>query len=243
MTATTPKVSLLVTAYNAGPLLGEALQSALDQRGAPPFEVVVFDDGSTDDTWKIAHEFADANLGVFRLARTERNVGRAKALIKAREHARGEYIGWLDADDILEPDALRLTVDRLDSKPELGFVATRCWMMSADGKETWGWKPGDCELTWRQLSQRHVAHHFRLCRASVYDEAGGPNPDFVAAVDYDLTLRMGLIAPFERVPKRLYRWRQRPGSISRKFAAEQKAFMDKARAEAVLAKMRQEGRI
>lgn len=228
-----PKASLLVTARGAAAFLREAVESALAQEGAPAFEIVLVDDGSTDKTWEIMEEFrasASPRGPEVKTRRLSPGLGRAGALIEARRLAEGEFLGWLDADDVLEPAALRRCCEKLDEDPALGFVATRCWNMSADGRKLWPWKPGDCELTMRQLEKAHVAHHFRLARASVYDEAGGPDPEFVAGVDYDLCLRMAELAPMARIPSRLYRWRRRPGSMSSALRREQAAFMELARA-------------
>lgn len=225
-----PVVSILTTAYNAEPWLDEAIRSAFAQEGAPPFELVLVDDGSTDATWAIMEKWRrePPPPGVPIEVKTRRlpgNAGRARALRAARGIAEGEFLAWLDADDMLAPKALRICAERLAADPGLGFVSSRCWAMSADGKRSIPWKRGDCELTLRQLEKGNAAHHFRMCRASVYDKAGGPDPEFVAAVDYDLCLRMAGLAGFARVPLRLYHWRQRPGSMSKRHPKEQEAFM------------------
>lgn len=98
-----PLVSILIPAYNAGPFIAETLRSALAQTW-PRTEIIVVDDGSKDDTLAIAQKFAAANVTVV----TQKNAGAATARNRAFELAKGDYIQWLDADDLLAPDKIEL---------------------------------------------------------------------------------------------------------------------------------------
>jgi len=102
-TATGPLVSILIPAYNAEACLGDALRSALAQTWEPK-EIIVVDDGSTDRTLAIAKCFESENVRVV----TQTNQGAAEARNKAFSLSRGEYIQWLDADDLLAPDKIAL---------------------------------------------------------------------------------------------------------------------------------------
>lgn len=230
---TLPKISILMTAYNAERWVREALESVFASEGkkgaAPPsFEVVFVDDGSTDKTSLIAQEFVERFPEKMRHFQGL-HLGRAQALIFARKQALGEYLGLVDADDILEKDALWRTAEILDAHPEAGFVATRCWRMSADGKELRPWRAGDCELTFEAMLQGHVAHHFRLMRSSAWDAVGGVEAEYVASIDYSLALKIAKRFPVLRLPRRLYRWRKHPQSMSSRLKSEQAAFAALAR--------------
>jgi glycosyltransferase involved in cell wall biosynthesis len=95
-----PSISVLVPTLNAGRFVGDALRSALDQP-IPPLEVLVQDGGSRDATVAIAGAIADPRVSVV----SEPDRGQSDALNRAIRRAQGEWIAWLNADDLLAPDA------------------------------------------------------------------------------------------------------------------------------------------
>src|SRR5262245_15362018 len=92
----TPLVSVLIPAYNAESWIADTIQSALAQTW-PCKEVVVVDDGSTDGTLAVARRFASKNV----LVVTQENQGAAAARNRAFSLCQGDYVQWLDADDLL----------------------------------------------------------------------------------------------------------------------------------------------
>jgi glycosyltransferase involved in cell wall biosynthesis len=94
-------VSVLIPAFNAERWLGAAIQSALDQTW-PRKEVIVVDDGSRDGTLQVARSFVSSGVRVV----TQRNAGASAARNRALSLAQGDYIQWLDADDLLAPDKI-----------------------------------------------------------------------------------------------------------------------------------------
>jgi len=103
-----PKASVLIPAYNAAPTLGRAIQSALDQTERD-LEIIVIDDGSVDDTAKIADTYAARDARV-KVVRMPKNGGKSRALNHAHEIARGRWLAVLDADDWYHPDRLARVV-------------------------------------------------------------------------------------------------------------------------------------
>jgi glycosyltransferase involved in cell wall biosynthesis len=97
-----PLVSILIPAYNSGEWIGETLESALAQTWHRK-EIIVVDDGSTDDTLSIAKGFSSTNVNVV----TQPNQGAAAARNTAFSLSQGDFIQWLDADDVLEPDKVQ----------------------------------------------------------------------------------------------------------------------------------------
>ena len=95
-----PLVSILIPAYNAGPLLADTVRSALAQSW-PRKEIILVDDGSKDDTLAVAKQFESAEVKVV----TQANQGAAATRNRAFYLAQGDYIQWLDADDLLSPPA------------------------------------------------------------------------------------------------------------------------------------------
>ncbi len=114
-TARQPLVSVIIPTYNYGQYIADALESILAQTFRD-LEVVVVDDGSTDNTREVVGRFTDARV---RLISGE-NGGTASARNRGRAEARGELIAWLDADDLWRPTFLERMVTLLESEPEVG---------------------------------------------------------------------------------------------------------------------------
>jgi len=204
-----PQVSVIMPAYNAAAYIEESIQSVFRQTFRD-FEVVVIDDGSTDAT----AEVAAAAGGVVRLLR-QANGGAASARNRGIEASRGEFIAFLDADDLWHPRMLRAQLEAFARHPEAGLVFTNCW--NTDGKRI-------LPLTrtaQRQAAQGSVfrpllADNFvmtttvmlrRVCleRVGLFDES------LPVSEDYDLWLRIARHYPFAFVPEALGRYRLHAG--------------------------------
>src|SRR5947208_1543765 len=91
-----PLVSILIPAYNAERWISDTIKSALDQTW-PRKEIIIVDDGSRDQTFRIAQQFGSKNVSVV----TQENHGASATRNKAFNLCQGDYIQWLDADDLL----------------------------------------------------------------------------------------------------------------------------------------------
>src|SRR5262245_12357649 len=96
-----PLVSILIPAYNAQEWIADTLESAVGQTW-PNKEIIVVDDGSRDQTLAVAQRCADRGVTIV----AQPNQGAAAARNTAMAHSRGDYIQWLDADDLLSPDKI-----------------------------------------------------------------------------------------------------------------------------------------
>ena len=103
-----PLVSIIITCFNYGRYVKESINSALEQKGAP-FEIIVIDDGSTDNSWDIIDSFDDR----VQAYRTE-NQGFIKACMYGFSLSKGQFILFLDADDVLYPYALLSVAEFLE---------------------------------------------------------------------------------------------------------------------------------
>jgi glycosyltransferase involved in cell wall biosynthesis len=108
-----PLVSVVIPAYNSQRYIAAAIVSATNQTW-PNKEVIVVDDGSTDDTLKIARGFESVGVKVV----SQTNSGAAAARNHAIHLSQGDYIQYLDADDQLAPDKIEKQLQRLDRNPE-----------------------------------------------------------------------------------------------------------------------------
>lgn len=111
-------VSVIIPAYNQGHYLVQAIESVLSQRYRD-LEVIVVDDGSTDDTAEVANSFSDPRISYF----YQENRGLSAARNTGIRLASGRFITYLDSDDLFLPKKVELLVDKLEQEPDLGFVA------------------------------------------------------------------------------------------------------------------------
>ena len=107
-----PLVSILIPCHNAAPWLAETLESALAQTWQN-LEIIVVDDGSTDESLSVAQQFNQRNLQII----PQHNQGAAAARNRALEAAQGEVIQYLDADDMLAPDKIEQQMAMLQAHP------------------------------------------------------------------------------------------------------------------------------
>src|SRR5689334_18320889 len=117
--AYTPKVSVVVPAYNVSSYLAAAL-SSVECQSLGNYQVLIVDDGSTDQTAEIATAFCQRDSR-FQLLQKP-NGGLSSARNYGIRHANGEYIALLDGDDTYHPDKLAVHVAKLDSFPEIGVT-------------------------------------------------------------------------------------------------------------------------
>lgn len=121
----TPKVSVIVATYNQADVLGRALESITGQRTSFPFEIIIGEDASTDDTRSVCHEWVNRYPEIIRLMPKAPNKGLTVNYFDCLEAARGEYIADLAGDDRwINPDKLQMQADFLDIHPEVALVHT-----------------------------------------------------------------------------------------------------------------------
>ncbi len=112
-----PKVSVIMPAYNRAAYIGEAIQSVLEQNFRD-FELLVVDDGSTDETEKVVRDFQDKRVRYF----YQENGGISAAMNTGIRNARGAYIARLDSDDIWLQDMLNTLINTLTTRPEISWA-------------------------------------------------------------------------------------------------------------------------
>src|SRR5690606_3838994 len=127
----TPLVSVLVANYNYAGYVAAAVESALAQTYRH-LEVVVCDDGSTDDSLAVLHALAERD-GRVRVVAQE-NGGQASALNGAYAAARGDILCVLDADDVYEPEKVAATVEGFRAHPEAGFLIHNVVVIDGEGR-------------------------------------------------------------------------------------------------------------
>ena len=205
-----PLVSIAIPCFNQAHFLSDAIASVRRQRYAP-VEVVVIDDGSTDETAKIA-----AAAGV-RLAR-QRNAGISAARNAGLGMARGEFIVFLDADDELLPDAVEPGVELLQRSPSVSCVVRRSQKMDAERRPlpTVYMPLGTTELYQVLLRCNFVwTPGAAFFRTDAIRAIGGFPVDLGAAADYAVYLTLARQATVVFDAREVVRYRQHDGNMSR----------------------------
>jgi glycosyltransferase involved in cell wall biosynthesis len=222
---TGPRVSIVIAVYNRQSYLTFAVESVLRQTYTD-WELIISDDGSTDGTLEMAQNFALHGSRIRVL--TAEHKGESYALIAGFNAAQGEYVGQLDSDDLLEPEAIELTVKALDEHPEWGMVYTNYREISEQGQLTRvGWR---CSIPYNKdtLLTAFMVFHFRLMRKAIYEQVNGFNTDFDKIEDYELCLRLSEVTEIGKVDQFLYQYRQHSESVNSTSKLEMILLMEKA---------------
>lgn len=125
-----PAVSVIITAYNRERVIAEAMRSILCQTVAD-FELIVVDDGSSDATATIVESFNDARVRLFRHGS---NRGIPAARNSGLDAARGQFIAWLDSDDVARPRRLEVQLRFLHDHPEVAMIGACAGKMDEQGR-------------------------------------------------------------------------------------------------------------
>ena len=207
-----PLISVITPVFNT-PVewLRQAVDSVLVQ-AYENWELLLIDDASHDGaTLNFLSQIQQRDSRIRPIQR-EKNGGISAASNDGLNHARGEWIGLLDHDDLLEPDALFQTVKLLQTNPEADLVYSDEDKLTEDGFALPALKPD-----WSPdffLSYNYVCH-FATFRRALAQEVGGFRSEFDGSQDYDLFLRM--IQKTDRihhVPRVLYHWRKTDSSVA-----------------------------
>ena len=206
-----PVVSVITPAHNAGRFIESAVRSVLEQ-SCVRLEIIVVDDASTDDTAERVVAFADHRV---RLLRLDRNVGVSAARNEGIRAAQADLLAFLDADDECEPERLSRQLAFLASNGDVDALGTAISVMDDHGRR----------LGYRAYRQTHdqilrrmeFANPFALstvvARKAAVMAAGGFDPTWRLAEDYDLWSRMALAGcRFANLPEPLTRYRVHAGA-------------------------------
>lgn len=196
-------VSVLMSVYNGAPTLEKAAASVLAQTYRN-LELILCDDASTDDTWRIMQRIAaqDARVTIFQ---NKTNRGLGASLNGCLSRAGGEYIARQDADDVSDPDRIERTMDFLLSS---GAPYAACGVRVFDDGGVWSTRQYPQKITKHIIAQKNPFFHPTMVfRRAVLEGVGGysETPETRRTEDYDLVMRLaaeGVIG--ENLPEILY---------------------------------------
>lgn len=213
-----PLVTIVTTYYNRAGFLKETLRS-LQLQTLTDWEVILWNDGSTDNSEEIAREISEMDSR-FRLFGGER-VGHAQSLVRACAEAQGRYIGILDSDDLLEPTALEETAAVLESRPDIGMVYTDHVVIDGNGQRRGIGRRCQIPYSKDRMLLDFMTFHFRLIRMEIFTQVGRFDETYPLAMDYDLCLRIAEVTEIEHLSAPLYRYRVHRDSLSHQKRLEQ----------------------
>jgi len=205
-----PDVSVVMSVYNDAAYLRGSVESILRQEGVR-FEFIVIDDGSTDGSAELVDEYA-ANDSRLRVVH-QSNQGLTKSLLDGCALARGRYIARQDSDDISLSGRLSRQANELDSQPEAVIVSSRVVLMGPRGEFLLNEFSERTSVEWSDRDDT-FCHGSLMFRRDAYERAGGYRPEFRAAQDVDLQLRLRELGSGRFVPELFYAHRMMEQSIS-----------------------------
>lgn len=195
----TPLVTAVIPNYNYSRYLADAVGSALNQT-YENLEVIVVDDGSTDDSLKVLEQFSDRIKVI-----AQQNAGVSAARNNGVAAGAGEYLAFLDADDVWHPEKIKKQVERFASEPSLGMVHVGVRDIDADGRELrtlLDGMQGDVapELL---ISDRPVilgGGSGIMITRRIFDDVGGFDQRLSTCADWDIFYQMGLRSKVAFIP-------------------------------------------
>lgn len=198
-----PRVSLVMPCYNGMPWLRAAIDSVLGQ-DYPNLECLVMDGGSSDGTCELLKEYGDRIRWV-----SAADDGQADAIARGFEQTHGTILGWLNADDVLKPGAVRAAVDVFRGHPEAGLVYGNADFIDADGRPI-----GPCTVVEPYSRHRllyygdYIIQPATFFTRQAYQAVGGLDKSLHWSMDWDLWLRLAACYEVIYLQRELasYRW-------------------------------------
>jgi glycosyltransferase involved in cell wall biosynthesis len=209
------KVSVIMPAYNVAPYIGAAIESVCAQTMSD-WELLVVDDGSTDNTRAIAQTYVamDSRVRLFHHA----NLGISGARNRALREATGEFLAILDSDDFWEPQYLTTQLGVFSRHPEVDIVTGNAWYLGGrrNGLPTRPWPDFRPPPTLSEiLSDDECIFIMTIMRRRVYDTIGGFDERLRSNEDFDFWARAALAGfSFWRNDEPLGHYRRRHDSVS-----------------------------
>lgn len=209
-----PRISVLMTSFNAEAFLVPAVDSILNQ-SCGDFELVAVDDGSTDGTKALWRSLAARDSRI-RLIDLPQNIGRTPALRMAMEQAQGDLVAVMDADDLSLPDRFALQLAWLDTHPADVMVAANWSALRPEGRQVpCNLRFPDYQSVMDALSVGNpIAHSSVMFRRAAAIAVGGYPLDYVYAQDMALFLRLMSQGKVSVLPQTLVHIREHAGQMS-----------------------------
>lgn len=211
-----PKISVVVPSFNQAQYLELTLRSILDQE-YPNLELIVIDGGSKDESPEIIRKYGQH----MKFWCSEPDGGQTRGIIKGFSHATGEILCFLNSDDLFESGALRQVGEYFSLHPEVDAVFGDTLWIDAHGNALRAQK----EMPFNRFiwlnTYNYIPGMSMFWRRTIYDRAGGINPEFSLAFDADLWARFSdAKGKIKHVARQWSRMRFYPEQLNRRLRAQ-----------------------
>ncbi len=208
-----PKISVVIPAYNVMAYLPETVESVIKQTFTD-LEVLIINDGSSDQIVQWVSQLTDPRIKLI----SQENQGLPGARNTGITHAQGEYIAFLDADDLWEPSKLEKQVECFEKAPEVGLVYTWTTLIDSLRKPIGITFNYDLEgKVWEQILVVDAVGNgsSAMVRRNCFNTVGNFDTSLTWGEDWDMWIRIAAQYPFAVVKEYLTLYRQHPGSMSK----------------------------
>lgn len=216
-----PKISVIIPAYNCAKTINKTIESVLNQ-SFTDFELLVINDGSTDSTLDIVSKIEDCRIKFFSYKNAGGNVSRNRGI----NYATGEFISFLDADDIWTPDKLATQLQAIDKNPTTKVAYSWTDYIDENGKFVCsGTHISHQGYVYEQLLVKNFLENGSnplICKDALH-RCGGFDESLVAGQDWDMWLRLAREFNFVAVPEVQILYRISASSLSCNLARQEKA--------------------
>jgi len=209
------KVSVIIPCFNREQFIAATVNSVIAQTW-PNIELIVVDDGCTDDSRKILESYGHRLTILEHPGRA--NKGQSAAINLGLRYSSGDYLAILDSDDLFMPEKIEKQVLFLEAKPEIGLVYANCIYIDENGKEIckmhYGnhWPPKGPEQVLEDCCYNVPSNS--LFRRSVFEKVGFLNEALRSAQDHDYGIRIAEVTRIGYLDECLWYYRRHCGSIS-----------------------------
>lgn len=210
-------ISVIIPTYNRAYLVKDAINSVLSQT-YQEFEILVVDDGSTDDTVKVVNSFQDERIKYI----YQENSGKPSVVRnKGIKEAKGDFIAFLDSDDLWHPEMLEKHINILKDNPDIGFSTNWSLYQTFDGKELFQKKclahnqKEYLEYMLLDPDKAYTGTGSSLIRKEILQKAGLFDEEMTFCEDWDLFFRMAALSEIYNIEEILTYVRNHKESISK----------------------------
>lgn len=220
-----PLISVIMSVYNEEQYIEESLQSILRQT-QQDFEVIIFDDCSTDNTIGIIENFHDERILLYQ---NTQNMGLTKNLNQGLKLAKGKFIARMDGDDISLPERFETQLQYFKDHPDVLLISCQTQTFGAENL-TWKLKDDPDRLKIMMLVRPVLAHPGYMMRRELLKLGYQYDESFCSAQDYDLAARVTRKYPIGIASPVLLKYRAHKAQVSVKSGSQQFVNADRVRA-------------
>ena len=209
-----PKISVITPTFNSACFLPDTIESVLTQT-LQDWEMIIVDDGSTDNTQEVVARYLRSHPGKIKYFRQD-NGGTAQARNRAIRESKGEYLAFLDADDLWLPEKLAVQIPTMEAHPELCLISSETYAIDAQNNRIGHWKVAQMPNTFEYLLEaNHIYNLTVIARKSCVERIGYFDERLKVSQDYDLWLRLVKRFPFKVLYTPLAQYRVHLNNISK----------------------------